>query len=133
MENEALKRWKEMFYSEEWNPALRAFKRACRWAMLNVPDASGTLGLKRCLVNLAAVLGFSAGFAIAFAESRSLLELLLLLYLASWIPTLFFFKIFAASILYGIEKYQAAARRVLLGSEQNKAAQQAAETLFKAA
>lgn len=97
--------WHKPLYSEEYNPAIRLFKRLCQWAIFNVPDASLLDGTARLIVNIIVVF-LTAGVAFsAVLYARNPLELFIFLWMASWIPGIAFIRTVAMSIHKAIEVY----------------------------
>lgn len=97
--------WHRYFYDENYNPAICGFKRLFMWVMLNVPDCSHITGLPRYFINFCVIVATVGFVGQAWISSTSPLELFLRIYLASWIPAIFFMKILAASLYWGMLKY----------------------------
>ena len=126
---EAKQVWRKTFYDDDYNIALRAFKRLCLWVSLNVPDASMIFGLPRYALNFVTIM-LTAGIVgwVIFA-ARNPIEIILGIYAASWVPGIVYMRTVAAAVYWGIEKYQGTMRRLL---EKDVTAEQACTDLFEA-
>jgi len=102
--------WKKAFYEEEFNPAIPLIKKACQWIIMHYPDFSFTTGFKRVAINLVMIFAIAAVMGHLMLTSTGFLDFLAKMLLASCIASLLFLKTVAASVLWGIEQYQAMLR-----------------------
>ena len=97
---------KQSFYSEEFNPAIKIIKGVCKWVILNIPDASMTVGVTRMAINFTVIFLTMLGGAFALLYANNILELILMLYIVSWLPGFVFIRMLASAVYTSIEAYQ---------------------------
>lgn len=99
--------WKKAFYEDRFNPAIPLIKKKCQWIIMHYPDFSFTYGIKRMIINLAMIFTVSAVIMHFLVTGADILETIIVIILASTIASLLFLKTVAASVLWGVEQYQA--------------------------